>query len=179
MDCSTPGLSCPSPAPGACSNSCPLGQWCHPTISSSVVHFSSCPQSFPVSGSSPMSQFFVSGGQSIGPLKKGMANHISVLALKTPWTVWKGCSIPPLVFLAFQAKKKPKTGCFTRHYSPCMFPAQSLEVGFSQGALVPPSREGAIEAKIWILWIPSAIEVSLLPGTEQGIYVYEYIYTYI
>ena len=48
-----------------CSNSCPLSQWCHPTISFSVVPFSSCPQSFPTSGSFPMSQLFVSGGQSI------------------------------------------------------------------------------------------------------------------
>ena len=57
---------CPSPTPGAYSNSCPLSQWCHPTISSSVIPFSSCPQSFPASGSFPMSQFFRSGGQSIG-----------------------------------------------------------------------------------------------------------------
>ena len=55
----------PSPTPGVCSNSCPLSQWCHPTISSSVVP-SSCLQSFPASGSSPMSQFFASVGQSIG-----------------------------------------------------------------------------------------------------------------
>ena len=53
----------PSPAPGTCSNSCPLSQWCHPTISSSVVPFSSCLQSYPESGSFPMIQFFASGGQ--------------------------------------------------------------------------------------------------------------------
>ena len=58
-------LSCPSPNPGACSNSCPLSQWCHPTISSSVVPFSSCLQSCPPSGSFPVSQLFKSGGQSI------------------------------------------------------------------------------------------------------------------
>ena len=57
---------CPSPTPGVYSNLCPLSQWCHPTISSSVVPFSSCPQSFPASGSFPVSQLFVSGGQSIG-----------------------------------------------------------------------------------------------------------------
>ena len=57
---------CPSPPPGPCSNSCPLSQWCHPTISSSVAPFSSCPQSFPTSGSFLMSWFFASGGQSIG-----------------------------------------------------------------------------------------------------------------
>ena len=61
-------LPCPSPTPGACSNSRPSSQWCHPTISSSVIPFSSCRQSFPASGSFPMSQFFASGGQSIGAL---------------------------------------------------------------------------------------------------------------
>ena len=57
---------CPSPAPGVYSNSCPLHRWCHPTISSSVIPFSSCLQSFPASGFFQMSQFFASGGQSIG-----------------------------------------------------------------------------------------------------------------
>jgi len=57
---------CPSPTPGACSNSCPSRQWCHPTISPPVVPFSSCLQSFPASGSFLRSQFFTSGGQSIG-----------------------------------------------------------------------------------------------------------------
>ena len=59
-------LTCPSPSPRACSNSCPLSQWCHPTISSSVVCFSSCLQCFPASVSFQISQFFASGGQSIG-----------------------------------------------------------------------------------------------------------------
>ena len=56
----------PTPTPGACSNSCALSRWCHPTISSSVIHFSSRLQSFPASASFPMSQFFPSGGHSIG-----------------------------------------------------------------------------------------------------------------
>ena len=59
-------LPCPSLSPGACSNSCPLSQWCHPTISPSVVPFSSCLQSFPASGSFQISQFFSSGGQRTG-----------------------------------------------------------------------------------------------------------------
>ena len=59
-------LLCPSPTPGACSNSCPLSQWCHPTILSSVIPFSSCLQSFPASRSFPVSHFFTLGGQSIG-----------------------------------------------------------------------------------------------------------------
>ena len=59
-------LPCPSPSPGACSNSCPLNRWCHPTISSSVTPFSSCLQSFPALGSFPMSRLFASGDQIIG-----------------------------------------------------------------------------------------------------------------
>ena len=59
-------LPCPSPTPGACSNSCPLSRWCHPTTSSSVVPFFFCLQSFPASGSFPMGQLFASGGQSTG-----------------------------------------------------------------------------------------------------------------
>ena len=57
---------CPTPTPGVHSNSCPSSWWCHPATSSSVVPFSSCPQSLPESGSFPMSQLFTWGGQSIG-----------------------------------------------------------------------------------------------------------------
>ena len=57
---------CPSPTPGVYSNSCPSSRWCHPTISSSVVPFSSCPQSLPASGSLPVCQLFSWGGQSTG-----------------------------------------------------------------------------------------------------------------
>ena len=82
-------LSCPSPTPGVYSNSCLLSQWCHPTISSSVVPFSSHLQSFPASGSFPTSQFFVLGGQSTG-----VSASRSVLPKNTQdwsplgWTGW-------------------------------------------------------------------------------------------
>ena len=66
MDYKHTRLPCPSPTPGAYSNSCPLCWWCHPTISSSIVPFSSHLQSFPASGSFPMSWFFTSCGHSIG-----------------------------------------------------------------------------------------------------------------
>ena len=62
----------PSQSHGICSNSCPLSWWCRPTISSSVVPFSSCLQSFPASGSFPMGQFFASGGWSIGALASNL-----------------------------------------------------------------------------------------------------------
>ena len=66
---------CPSPAPGVYSNSCPSSRWCHPTISSSVIPFS-CLQSFPASGSFPMSQFFASCGQSVGELLAYCKAHL-------------------------------------------------------------------------------------------------------
>ena len=68
----------PSPTPRVYPNSCPLSQWCHPTISSSVIPLSSCPQSFPASGSLQMSQLFASGGQSIG-----VSASTSVLPINT------------------------------------------------------------------------------------------------
>ena len=80
---------CPSPTPGVYPNSCPLSRWCHPAISSSVVPFSSCPQSFPASGSFQMSQLFTSGGQNIG-----VSASTSVLPMNTQdwsplgWTGW-------------------------------------------------------------------------------------------
>ena len=80
---------CPSPTPGVYSNSCPLSWWCHPTISSSVIPFSSRLQSSPASGSFPMSQLFTSGGQSIG-----VSASASVLPMNTQdrsplgWTGW-------------------------------------------------------------------------------------------
>ena len=80
---------CPSPTPRVYSNSCPLSQWYHPTTSFSVIPFSSCLQSFPASGSFQMSQFFVSGGQSIG-----VSASASVLPMNIQdwfplgWTGW-------------------------------------------------------------------------------------------
>ena len=80
---------CPSPTPGVHPNSCPLSRWCHPVISSSVVPFSSCPQSLPASGSFPMSQLFSWGGQSTG-----VSASASVLPMNTQdwspfeWTGW-------------------------------------------------------------------------------------------
>ena len=89
MDCSTPGLPVHHPTPRVHPNSCPLSQWCYPTISSSVIPFSSCPQSFPASGSFLMSQFFTLGGQSIG-----VSASIAILPVNTQdwsplgWTGW-------------------------------------------------------------------------------------------
>ena len=80
---------CPSPTPGIHSNLCPLCRWCHPTISSSVVPFSSCPQSFPASGSFPMSQLFTSGGQIIGVSASASAPPMNTQDWSPlEWTGW-------------------------------------------------------------------------------------------
>ena len=80
---------CPSPSPGVYSISCPLSWWCHPAISSSVVPFSSFPQSFPASGSFPMSQLLASGGQSIG-----VSASASVFPMNIQdWLVGSPCSL--------------------------------------------------------------------------------------
>ena len=86
---------CPLPTPGVYSNSCTLSQWCHPTISSSAVPFSSCLHSFSASGSFPMSQFFASGGQSTG-----VSASASVLPMNIQdwftlgWTGWISLAVP-------------------------------------------------------------------------------------
>ena len=97
---------CPLPTPGVYPSSCPLSPWCHLTISSSVVHFSSCPESFPASGSFPMSQLFAWGGQSIG-----VSASTSVLPMNTQdwsplgWTGW----------ITLQSKRLSRV--FSQHHS--------------------------------------------------------------
>ena len=71
-------LPCPSPSPGVCSNSCPLCCWCHPTISFSAAHFSSCLRSFPASGPFPMGQLFASGGQSFRALASALVLPMNI-----------------------------------------------------------------------------------------------------
>ena len=86
---------CPSPTPGAYPNSCHFNQWCHPTISSSVVPFSSCPQSFPPSRSFQMSQLFASGGQSIG---------VSALASALPMNIQDWFPLEWIGWISLQSK---------------------------------------------------------------------------
>ena len=88
-------LLCTSPTPGACSNSCPSRRWCHPTISSSVIPFSSCFQSLPASESFPMSQCFTSGGQSIG---------ISASASVLPMNIQDGFPLGLTGWISLQSK---------------------------------------------------------------------------
>ena len=80
-------LPCSSPTPAACSNSCLLSQWCYRTISSSVIPLSSCLQSFPASGAFPLSQFFTSGGQSIGVSASAsvLPMNIGLISCRIDW----------------------------------------------------------------------------------------------
>ena len=87
MDCSTPGFPPPSPSPRACSNSYPVSQWCHATISSSVTPFSSYAQSFPASGSFLMSYLFASGGQIMGASASVLPMNIQDW-FPLGWTGW-------------------------------------------------------------------------------------------
>ena len=108
-----PRLPCPSPTPKACSNSRPSSWWCHPTISSSVVPFSSCLQSFPASGSFPVSQFFASGGQSIG-----VSASTSVLPMNIQdwfplgWTGWISLEFKGLSRVFSRVPQNKVSHCF-------------------------------------------------------------------
>ena len=90
-----PGLPCPSPTPEAYANSCPSSWWCHSTISSSVVPFSSCLESFPASQSFPMSQLFAWGGQSIG---------VSALASVLPMNIQDWFPLGWIGWISLQSK---------------------------------------------------------------------------
>ena len=92
-------VPCPSQIPGACSNSCPLSWWYHPTISSSVIPFSSCPQSLPASESFPMSQLFTWGGQSTG---------VSALASFLPINIQDWFLLGFADFIPLQSKRLPR-----------------------------------------------------------------------
>ena len=153
-------LPCPSPTPGACSDSCPSSQWCHPTSSSSVVPFS-CLQSFPASGSFPMNQFFASGGQSIGASASASVLPMNIQDwFPLGWTGWiSRCTYIPSVFLPFldlqlKPSSEPHSSCQELSSSSefLCFPAANLPQG---GYLISmgqsPGREPCPERKISIV----------------------------
>ena len=114
---------CPSPTSGLYSNSCPLSQWCHSTISSSFISFSSCPQSLPASGSFPMSQLFAWGGQNIG-----VSASASVLPMNIQdwyplgWTGWISFQSKGLarIFSNTTVQKNQFFGVFKSCYYLCL-----------------------------------------------------------
>ena len=113
-------LPCLPPSPGVCSNSCPLSQWCHPTFLSSVTPLSACLQSFPASGSFPMSWLFVTGGQSIGA-----SASVSVLPMNIHWEFLR---VPSDMFLSFARTSFP-SGTRDVPASACIFPLSILNEG--------------------------------------------------
>ena len=129
---------CPSPTPRVYPNSCPLSQWCHPTISSSVVPFSSCPQSFPASGSFQMSQLFTSGGQSIGTPRTDILKDIS-----------PGCSLEgPMLKLKLQ------------YFGHLMWRVDSLEKTLMLGGIGGRRKRGWQRMR-WLNGITDSMDVSL------------------
>ena len=119
-------LPCPSLSPRFNPNSCPLSRWCHPTISSSVVPFSSCLQSFPASGSFPMSQFLESGGQSIGASASASVLPVNIQDwFPVGWTGW----------ISFQSRRLSRVFSNTatrKHGVPHGVPVLSNEVWFEK-----------------------------------------------
>ena len=134
-------LPCPSPTPGVYSNSCPLSQWCHPAISSSVVPFSSHLQSFPASGSFQMSQFFASGGQNIG-----VSASVSVLPMNIQdwfplgWTGWIALQLSGVKSCFLVHHKEWQTATF--------IPQSSSAVTFGGGSICWVTVWGAL-IHIW------------------------------
>ena len=126
-----PRPPCPSPTPGVHPNPCPLSRWCHPTISSSAVPFSSCPQSFPASGSFPMSQLFASDGQSIG-----VSASTSVLPMNTQdWS--------PLGWTAVLPFKEDKQHCHEEHLVKIKAPKEGYLPWASFLSLLAPTHSSS------------------------------------
>ena len=117
------GLPCPSPLSRAYSNSCPLSRWCHPTISSSVIPFSSHLQSFPASGFFQMSQFFASGSKSIG-----VSTSASVLPMNIQdrfplgWTDWISFQSKGLSRVFSNTTVQKHQSCYFIHFSWSVIP---------------------------------------------------------
>ena len=106
---------CSSPTPGVYSNSCPLSRWCHPAISSSVIPFSSCPQSLPASGTFPMSQLFTWGGQSIGISASVLPVNIQDWS-PLGWTGWISLQFKSINSLALSFLHSPTLTSIHDHW---------------------------------------------------------------
>ena len=146
-------LLCPSLGPWACSNSCPLSRWCHPTITSSVAPLSSSPQSFPASGSFPTSWFFCPA-ISMG---KKRHSHQWFLTSKCKWGLPKGNTVPviqqislPLMVIAEElgvSKKQPSATSATFYDEQGIKDVNNQETGFDP-------RQLRCIWKEWIQWAP-------------------------
>ena len=134
---------CPSPSPGVHSNSCSSSQWCHPAISSSVVPFSSCPQSLPASESFPMSQLFAWGGQS-----SGVSALASVLPKNTQgwspseWTGW----------ISLQSKGLSK---YLPLLKSCLFTLTGSVAALLQQSSFVPLLPSVLSLSVWMSALPA------------------------
>ena len=147
--------SCPSQTPAVYSNSCPLSSWCHPTISSSVIPFSSLLQSFPASESFPMSWLFTSGGQSIG-----VSASTSILPMNTQnwsplgWTGWTSLQSKGLSRV-FSNTTVQKLACSLNQYTPtCIY-----DPTFIRCVCIPSLHHRPLRG----------IHTTVFPGKESGV----------
>ena len=149
---------CPSPTPGVHSNSCALSQWCHPTITSSLVPFSSCLQSFPASGSFQMSQFFASGGQSIGVSASTLVLPMNIQDwFPLGWTGWisllsKGLST------VFSNATVQKHQCFGTQF----FIVQLSHPYMTTGKTIALKKDRPLLAKLCVYFLICCIGCSIL-----------------
>ena len=158
-------LPCPSPSPVACSNSHPLSQWCHPTILSSVVPFSSCILSFPASGSFPMSQLFKSGDQSIGALVSASVLMniqdwfpLGLTGLMGFWSfITQICPGPPL--LSFKKNHRFESKLILRTWQK----PRVCSWGGSELTETPPHRQGLQEREQGTMCVSVQFSLPLFP----------------
>ena len=158
-------LPCPSQSPGVCSNSCPLSEWCHLTISSSVTPFSSCPQSFPASGSFSMSQIFPSDGQSIGA-----SASASVLPMNIQG--WFPLGLAGLVsLLAKELSRVFSSTTVWKHqffWHSAFFAVQLSHPYMTTGKTVPLSRQTFVGTVIFLLFnMLSGLVIAFLPRSKH------------
>ena len=155
-------LPCPSPTPRVCSNSIPLSQWCHPTISSSIVPFSSCLQSFPASGYIQMSQFFTSGGQTIrdsASLPPMNIQDWSPLGW-TGWISWQSKGLKSL--LQHHSSKATIRRCSA------FFTAQHSHPYMTTGKTIALTRQTFVgKVKSLLLNILSRLVITFLPRSRH------------
>ena len=160
--------SCPSPNSRAYSNSCPSSRWCHPTISSCVIPFSSCLQFFPASGSFPMSQFWASGGQSIW-----VSASASVLPMNMQcwfplgWTGWTSLQSKGLWVFSNTTVQKHQFFSMFKNKIPSRWSRRPRTAGLQQSLSLIPTTFPTSLCFNWANLLLSPVCSVLLPTTER------------
>ena len=153
-------LPCSSPSPAVCSNSCPWSQWCHPTSLSSVISISFCLQSFPTSGSFPMSWLFASGGQSIGASASASVLPVFRADFLYNRLVWSPCC----------PRDSQESFHFYLGHLPVMLGESSLVAQLVKNP--PAMRETWVQSLSWkIPWRRERLSIPIFwPGEFHGLY---------